>query len=210
MKRVIVRAIAALLSVSGLQTTAAAANCASQADMDALRTAAMQQELMVAALSCHEIARYNQFVLSHQPELIGSDGRLKAFFVAHGGRTGEAAYHTYKTELANNSSLRSIREVDTFCGEADRKFDAASEATNLSSLLHSGAWTMNTPYQMCPTVQADSSVSPQSGAGLTFDERHDGRRAQTWPNENSGTGVEPGRPEMSLPTPHQEIGDTTP
>jgi len=59
---------------------ATASGCARPADMNALRTAAMQQRLMVAALSCGESQSYNQFVRSYQPELQASDKNLQAYF----------------------------------------------------------------------------------------------------------------------------------
>src|SRR6266481_627932 len=111
MKRAIGGVVAGLLALNGSVARAWGADCASPADLAALRTAALQQELMVAAFSCHDIARYNRFVLEHQPELIDSDARLKAFFVHRDARHGEAGYHTHKTELANDSSLRSIRDT---------------------------------------------------------------------------------------------------
>ncbi len=66
---------------------------------------------MVAAFTLsRRRSRYNNgFVLAHQPELIDSDDApLKAYFVHRDARSGEAAYHAYKTELANTSSLRSV------------------------------------------------------------------------------------------------------
>src|SRR5579862_8593306 len=109
-KTMTMRASAALLTAISLSGTAWG-GCVSDADMAALKTAALQQELMVAAFSCHDVALYNRFVRSHQPELIDSDARLKAYFIQRdGGKRGEAAYHTYKTELANSSSLNSLRD----------------------------------------------------------------------------------------------------
>ena len=153
MRRIIGTALAGAMAFNCFAVGASAAPCASRSDIDALRTAAMQQELMVAALSCHEIARYNRFVLAHQPELIASDGRLKAFFVSRDAHGGEAQYHAYKTELANASSLRSIREVDTFCAAAETEFDAANDAPSLSSLVERSGPDGDMPYAMCPSSQ---------------------------------------------------------
>src|SRR5690348_9929713 len=107
MKKTVIRVSVAALTASSLIGNAWA-GCVSTADMAALKTAAMQQELMVAAFSCHAIGLYNHFVRSHQPELIRSDAQLKAYFVQRdSAKRGEAGYHTYKTELANAASLRS-------------------------------------------------------------------------------------------------------
>src|SRR5512146_384430 len=92
----------------------AAPECASVVDQAALKTAALQQELMVAALRCHDVNEYNQFVLSHQNELISSDNALKAYFQRGDKLRGMATYNKYKTELANAASLQSSQDLDSF------------------------------------------------------------------------------------------------
>lgn len=151
MRRIIGGALAGLLTLNGLTTTAAqAGDCASPADLAALRTAALQQELMVAAFSCRDIDSYNQFVLAHQPELIASDAKLKSFFVRRDARHSEASYHAYKTELANASSLRSIRETDAFCATAESEFRLAMQPVNLSTLTDIQPWSATAAYPVCP------------------------------------------------------------
>lgn len=209
MKRAISGAIIGVMSWSGLSGNALAADCASRLDMNALRLAAMQQELMVAALSCHEIARYNQFVLSHQPELIDSDARLKSFFIARGGRAGEAAYHTFKTELANDSSLRSVREVETFCGEADRAFDAALQAPSLSSLLGDSSIGGDVPYAMCPTVQAARELAPAESLRSPLPARR-GDNGSSWPDVSPPSRGASTPDDIVLPSPHREADDPSP
>jgi hypothetical protein len=162
MKNTIVRTGAAVLAMNAMLAGAWAADCVAPADMAALETAALQQELMVAAFSCHDVGLYNHFVRSHQPELIASDARLEAYFVQRDGRAhGEASYHSYKTELANSSSLRSIRNTDRFCDRAGVEFDAADNHAVLSAAVdeqHSG---IETTYRACRgdgAVLADAST----------------------------------------------------
>jgi hypothetical protein len=102
-----------------------AAGCASQAEVAALKTAVMQQELMVAALQCHEAGAYNRFVSSWRGELQSSDATLKAFFVRRGGEHGEAGYDTFKTKAANLSGLEQARDAHAFCADAHALFAAA-------------------------------------------------------------------------------------
>jgi hypothetical protein len=52
----------ATVALLALAHPALAAGCASPADASALKTAVMQQELMVAALQCHEASAYTRFV----------------------------------------------------------------------------------------------------------------------------------------------------
>lgn len=112
------------LSIS-LAEPALAAGCASPAEAAALKTAVMQQELMVAALQCHETGAYNHFVIAYRPELQDSDATLKAFFVRRGGEHGEAGYDTFKTKAANLSALEQARDARAFCADAHALFQAA-------------------------------------------------------------------------------------
>ncbi|HVW74377.1 MAG TPA: hypothetical protein VHC39_12105 [Rhizomicrobium sp.] len=120
------------LSVS-LADPAMAAGCASPAEAAALKTAVMQQELMVAALQCHESGAYNRFVVAYRPELQDSDAALKAFFVRRGGEHGEAGYDAFKTKAANLSALEQARDAHAFCADAHALFEAA--LANRGSLM---------------------------------------------------------------------------
>lgn len=104
---------------------ALAAGCASPVEAAALKTAVMQQELMVAALQCHEAGAYNRFVMAYRPELQDSDAALKAFFVRRGGEHGEAGYDAFKTKAANLSALEQARDSSAFCADAHALFQAA-------------------------------------------------------------------------------------
>ena len=110
---------------SALITSAWAADCASPAEASALKTAVLQQELMVAALQCHESGAYNRFVNTYRPELQTSDATLKTFFVRRGGEHGEAGYDSFKTKAANLSALEQARHGGAFCADAHVLFQAA-------------------------------------------------------------------------------------
>ena len=98
--------------------------CARPPDVTALKTADMQQFLMVAALTCRKVAAYNEFVLSHQGELQESDKALLSFFIAKNAWSGDDEYNAYKTSLANAASLRSLHDP-LFCQNAEAAFAAA-------------------------------------------------------------------------------------
>ena len=108
-----------------LANPALAAGCASPSEAAALKTAVIQQELMVAALQCHEAGAYNRFVLTYRGELQASDAALKAFFVRRGGEHGEAGYDAFKTKAANLSALEQARNAGAFCADAHALFAAA-------------------------------------------------------------------------------------
>jgi len=204
------RAGAAILAAAGLAGNAWA-GCVSNADMAALKTAAMQQELMVAAFSCHDIALYNQFVRSHQPELVRSDARLKAYFIQRdGARAGEASYHTYKTELANSSSLRSIRSTDEFCDRAGADFDLAGSHAMLSAAVDEHRWAIESIYHAChpsdAPILADASTEPPPSR-TEFADADDARR-DVRPMRSGGRRPErdsSAQSEVKTPAPHRPL-----
>lgn len=110
------------------------AGCASPRDAVALKTAGLQQQLMVAALTCNDIALYNRFVISYRTQLQHSDSELQVYFRHEGA--GEAAYHAFKTHLANQSSLDSLHDPD-YCAKAKLSFDNALESgkSSLSEIV---------------------------------------------------------------------------
>ena len=101
---------------------ALAAGCATPVDANALKTAVMQQKLMVAAFQCHEAGAYNRFVTTYRSELQSSDAALKAFFVRRGGEHG---YDSFKTKAANLSALEQARNAGAFCADAHALYAAA-------------------------------------------------------------------------------------
>lgn len=90
-----------------------------------MQVAAIQQELMVAALTCHDVVRFNAFQTSYSKALRRSDWRLRHMFRRLFGGRGMAKYHAFKTQLANKSSIRSIHDNAGYCKEAQLVFAAA-------------------------------------------------------------------------------------
>ena len=117
----------ALVAMVATGTAATAAQkCARPAELTAIQVAAVQQELMVAALTCNAVTNFNAFQTSYSKDLRQSDRHLQTMFHRlFGGRRGTAEYHAFKTRLANNSSMRSIHDNAGFCKEAQMVFGAA-------------------------------------------------------------------------------------
>lgn len=125
---------ACALALAALTATDAAAarhsrpsgRCAGPAEVSAIQTAAVQQELMVAALTCNQVDNFNSFQTSYGPELRGSDNTLLHMFTRlYGGSKGQAEYHAFKTRLANDSEMRSIHGNQAFCAATTQVFAAA-------------------------------------------------------------------------------------
>jgi len=126
----IIRKVTALVLASTVLAAQAWAggSCVRPEDDMAMKTSAMQQYLMVAALSCGEVSLYNRFVLAHQGELQKADATLLSFFQRENGESGEASYHTFKTQAANVSSLESAHNRDGYCVDAEQLFGVALDS----------------------------------------------------------------------------------
>lgn len=143
-----IRIAAATTALLGM-TAQAFAGCGNRDERMAMRVAALQQELMVAALTCSAIPRYNAFVTSYRDELRADDNVLKAHF-EHARAGGVADYHAFKTRLANEDSIRSIHDAN-YCYEADSAFQNAQQSRSLAAV------TASTPVMMDGTDDCAAS-----------------------------------------------------
>jgi hypothetical protein len=111
--------------------------CVEAADQEALRMRMLQTDLMVAALSCKQHDLYNAFVERFKPQL-GEQGRsLKAFFKRAYKSNATAELDDFVTRLANESSLRGMRNLRTFCADSEALFGALAvvEAAEIGTFL---------------------------------------------------------------------------
>jgi hypothetical protein len=134
-----------LLGAVGLLALAAAipgasarhsSSCADPSEVSALQTAAVQQELMDAALGCGEQAmhNFNAFQTAYGPELRSSDKTLLTLFKrVYGPVRGDAAYNLFKTNMASKAEIRRVHQINDFCRSADLVF-AAALSSNKPSL----------------------------------------------------------------------------
>ncbi len=166
MRKIVKTGAAALMlsCMAGQVLAATAAGCARPADMTAIKAAAVQQRLMVAALSCDAVQLYNQFVTTYQKDLQASDRALQNFFRRLNGRTGTEDYHAFKTKLANASSMQSIGNITIYCSSAKDAFDSAlnSAKTTLAAFISDQKTSVDDAYTPCgPGVLiADDSTPP--------------------------------------------------
>ena len=130
----------------------AAPSCVQTQDAVAVHMAALQQEMMVAAFMCGDVAAYNNFVLSHQSALQATDKSLLSLFRQANAETGFDDYNFYKTELANASSLRSVRDRQ-FCARVNADFRAAL-GRSVEQLLSEAPFPVDTGSVRCPSLTA--------------------------------------------------------
>ena len=127
------KATVAGLSLSLTAGTACAADvCARAPDLVALPSAALQQQLMVAALTCDDVPLYNSFVTAYQKDLVASDEALQAFFDRFGSEEGTPAYHSFKTKMASLSGAQRVRQ-ETVLHERSRNIRSRAEGGEAES-----------------------------------------------------------------------------
>jgi hypothetical protein len=155
------KATVAGLSLSLTAGTAWGADvCARAPDLVALQVAALQQQLMVAALTCDDVPLYNNFVTAYQKDLLASDEALQAFFDRFGSEEGMPAYHSFKTKMANLYSARSASDKQRFCTNARATFGPAlkTDKVSLASFAMSQPSTVSEPYTNCGETVAGGAM----------------------------------------------------
>jgi hypothetical protein len=137
----------------------AAGRCETAAEAAALHTAALQQEMMVAAFQCADVAAYNDFVLSHRAALQQADRDLMTFFQRTAPQDPFGAYNLFKTELANASSLR-VSTDRVFCARMAADFHAAA-GRSLDQVLAEVPFVVDTGSVLCPWTPRAAIATPE-------------------------------------------------
>jgi hypothetical protein len=158
MKTIVKTGASALALCAMVGQSWAAGICTQAEDAMALKTTALQQELMVAALYCNDVGPYNRFVTSHQRELQDSDATLMHYFTH--GHGGASAYHAYKTNLANDFSLSGLHGMQAYCAAANASFDAAfsSSAQSLAMFISTQTVSGTPTIRSCDTTVAGGEM----------------------------------------------------
>jgi hypothetical protein len=161
------------LSLAGVMLAGSAfaapqTKCAKPEEVTAIQTAAIQQELMVAALTCNQITNFNAFQTGFSRELQASDATLhKMFKRIFGNRPGEDQFHAFKTRMANDSSIRSIHDNPGYCHEADTVFAAALAAVKptLAGFVSGVTVQEDSPVNSCE-IRVAVSLHGVASAGI--------------------------------------------
>ena len=136
--------------------------CARPSEELSVKVAAVQQRLMVAALTCNDIADFNRFQRGYLQRLRQSDLRLQMFFRRIYGARGETRYYSFKTRLANDDSMLSIHNNPAYCEAANQAFAAmrAQNRTSLSEFVESLPINDPGPVPSCSSVSAAREPIP--------------------------------------------------
>lgn len=166
MRKILKTGAAALMLTSMFADMCAAAEqsagCANPVDIYAVRAAAIQQNLMTAALTCHAAPEYSRFIARYLRGLLASDHQLEAFFVRLYGQSGTAKYYAFKKRLANASSLQSINKGPAYCADAQASFDLAlsGRRRSLTAFLAAQPSRAEEDFSPCVIVAASTKQPP--------------------------------------------------
>lgn len=151
-------ATAAQLAVTNI---ALAGTCASPSEKAALDVRVLQSELMVAALTCGENARYNAFVEKFHPQLVGFGQALKSYFARAFGTSGEYQMDHFVTRLANDATTRRTQfSMPQYCSNSVNLFNAVLgvDSGALGDYVTQTAFAGGSGIESCP-VQASRDAS---------------------------------------------------
>ncbi|HWA31669.1 MAG TPA: hypothetical protein VG867_11240 [Rhizomicrobium sp.] len=152
------KTMSALLAAAAMTGQAFAGDVCSRPEETAgVKAEILQQQLMVAAYSCHLEGEYNAFVVNYRPGLIESDQEAQGLFQRVSAK-GADDYQTFKTQLANDFSMDSQND-DGFCDNARAMFEQAAElrGQSLDELMAALNFDGPTPFDQCATRQAAAS-----------------------------------------------------
>ena len=133
--------------------------CATHDEVATLKVAALQQQMMVAALTCHQTGAYNRFVRAYRSELQHSDHAMLSLFVRKDSSDGDADYNSFKTKLANVSMLKENEEGRSFCREAKANFSALAHQRSLADFASSRPVYVSLPFSDCGGGSAATPAS---------------------------------------------------
>lgn len=139
---------------------AAAAVCAVPADENALQVRMLQNELMVAALTCNQRAAYNGFIMRFKPQL-GAEGKhLQTFFKQKYGSGSTRALNGFITRIANESSHRGMKQRGAFCRQAEsiHSGSVSLKPAGLAAYAKQFSFAGNHGFASCPTKVAASQA----------------------------------------------------
>lgn len=99
----------------------------------------LQNDLMIAALSCRAQARYNEFATKFEPDLVKSGRTLTRMFRRDHDGMGEVELNRFITYLANDGSARANRIGPDYCRAATAFFDRVLSLSP-ADLVEFSAW----------------------------------------------------------------------
>ena len=97
--------------------------CAHHTEVTAFSVAALQSNLMVAALSCRADDKYNAFITRYRPALLQQAKTAETYFSRNDKRRWQQTRDEYVSQLANAQSQRAMVLGSQFCERTLGEFD---------------------------------------------------------------------------------------
>jgi hypothetical protein len=150
------RSMLAGVALAALATPAIAQQCIPASQQASFSAYALQNYLMVMAITCDRQDDYNRFVTQHRALLGGVERDLRNHFSRHGGAR---AHDLFKTNAANGNSQANLRQGNLFCGNTGQAFPTVLPMTTRDQMAQY-AQTNRIGADFVPPVCAGSTATP--------------------------------------------------
>ena len=129
--------------------------CARPAEISAFNIAALKANLMVVALKCNEVDKYNDFVGRYKQTLVRNEETADGYFRRNTKRSWQKSRDNYITNLGNAQSQRATALGDQFCRLTQGEMDEVLALSGLADLPgYADSKTQSVPQAMqfseCP------------------------------------------------------------
>jgi len=150
----------AVMAMVAVTASSAAEISITTKERTSLELRLLQTELMVAALSCSAADRYNAFVTLYRSQLTDGGKTMQNLFKRVHGAQAFSRINSFVTQMANEASLRMVRDTNRFCDDTGTMFEALlGGGKGLENVSHSGA-----PPRKCRKCDAASRACGRRAA----------------------------------------------
>ncbi len=137
--RAVIALAAVLILILWPGSPSLAVACKSPSETAAMQVKLLQNDLMIAALSCRAKARYNEFATKFRPDLVNSGRTLSNMFRRDHNGMGQVELDRFITYLANDGSARAKRIGPGYCRVTTAFFDRVLSLSS-AEMVEFSAW----------------------------------------------------------------------
>lgn len=155
-----IRSVLAGAALAALATPAIAQQCIPASQQASFNAYALQNYLMVMAITCDRQDDYNRFVTQHRALLGAVERDLRNHFARAGGAR---AHDLFKTNAANGNSQANLRQGNLFCANTAQAFPTVMPMTTRQQMSEY-AVANRIGSEFVPPVCAGSTAAPAAAA----------------------------------------------
>jgi hypothetical protein len=140
--------------------------CSSMDEVSAFEIQALRSEMVVLATGCGEQDRYNRVLTKFQAELRANEQAVAAYFRKTYGRSAQAEYDRFITDMANARSTAGMRLGSDFCprnGAVFAEMLALRSGADLAAYA-AGKDLVSASADVCRDVAAPAQARPPAAA----------------------------------------------